>query len=261
MSVSPIISRPKTTGILNINNSPLNFSYTTTPLKNQTFNLTFEPKVDSSLALQLKVTQSAIPTTSSIFTIIDGNSLTFNLGLTGAIRIVSDISSSAGFGSAIIKFYNGSSVSDELIYTTSSTSLNYTLNETFNVTSGYLTIENSSSAKDITFSNFTIYSEPDYYTINVTPVGDFEQLITNEFDYNGELEGTNLEVTNGDLNGTNTFLNYPKTPTNYSPVLYNSNTVSSGDFLSNVNTPGSGQIYLFYDTGSILSPFDNSSNL
>jgi hypothetical protein len=246
---------------LNINNSPLNFSYTTIPLKNQTFNLTFDPRVDSSLALQLKVTQSAIPTTSSIFTIIDGNSLTFNLGLTGAVRIVSDISSSAGFGSAIIKFYNGSSISDELIYTTSSTSLNYTLNETFNITSGYLTIENDSAVKDIIFSNFVIYSEPDYYTVNVTPVGDFEQLITNEFDYNGELEGTNLVATDGDLNGTNTFLNYPKTPTNYVPVLYNSDTVSSGDFLLNTTIPGQGEIYLFYDTGSILSPFDDSSNL
>ena len=160
-----------------------------------------------------------------------------------------------------VNFYNGSNISDELIYTTSSTSLNYTLNETFNITSGYLTIENNSFGKNITFSNFTIYSEPDYYTINVTPVGDFEQLVTNEFDYNGELEGTNLEVTDGNLNGNNTFLEYPKVPTNYSPVLYNSNTVSSGDFLSNVNTPGSGQIYLFYDTGSILSPFDDSSNL
>jgi hypothetical protein len=246
---------------LSITNSPINFSYTTTPVQGQTFYFTFVPTVTSSLVLQLNVTQSALPTTSSVFTIIDGNSLTFNLGLTGAVRIISNISSSAGFGSAIIKFYNGSSISDELIYTTSSTSLNYTLNETFNITSGYLTIENSSSVKDITFSNFTIYSEPDYYTINVTPVGDFEQLVTNEFDYNGELEGTNLEVTDGNLNGTNTFLEYPKTPTNYAPVFYNSSIVSSGDFLSNVNTPGSGQIYLFYDTGSILSPFDNSSNL
>jgi hypothetical protein len=247
---------------LNINNSPLNFSYTTIPLKNQTFNLTFDPRVDSSLGLQLNVTQSAIPTTSSIFTIASTNTLTFNLGLTGAVRIISNISSSQeSISSAIINFYNGINISSELVYTTSSLPLNYTLNETFNITSGYLTIENDSDNANITFSNFIIYSEPDYYTINVTPVGDFEQLVTNEFDYNGELEGTNLVATDGDLNGTNTFLQYPKTPTNYAPVLYNSDTVLSGDFLSNTTIPGSGQIYLFYDTGSILSPFDDSSNL
>jgi hypothetical protein len=239
----------------------INFTTTLTPTINESFYLVFSPGVDSDLAIKFFATQSALPTATTLFTIDNGNTLTFNLGLTGAVRIVSDISSSAGFGSAIIKFYNGSSISDELIYTTSSTSLNYTLNETFNITSGYLTIENSSSVKDITFSNFTIYSEPDYYTVNITPAGDFEQLVTNEFDYNGELEGTNLEVTDGNLNGNNTFLNYPKIPTNYAPVFYNSSIVSSGDFLSNVNTPGSGQIYLFYDTGSILSPFDDSSNL
>jgi hypothetical protein len=244
-----------------VTNATLNFSYTTIPIQNQTFYLTFSPNVDSLLDFQFKVTQSATPTTSSIFTIIDGNSLTFNLGLTGAVRIISNISSSAGFGSAIIKFYNGSSVSDELIYTTSSTSLNYTLNETFNITSGFLTIENDSSTKDITFSDFTIYSEPDYYTISVTPYGDFEQLVTNEFDYNGELEGTNLEVTDGNLNGNNTFLQYPKIPTNYAPVLYISDIVTADIFLLNTTIPGQGEIYLFYDTGSILSPFDDSSNL
>ena len=77
-----------------------------------------------------------------------------------------------------------------------------------------------------------------------------------EFDYNGELEGTNLVVTDGDLNGDNTFLNYPKVPTNYTASLYKSSTVSVGDFLSNVNSPGQGQIYLFYDTGSTLFPAD-----
>jgi hypothetical protein len=240
-----------------ITNATLNFSYTTTPIQNQTFYLTFSPNVDSLLDFQLKVTQSASPTTSSIFTIASTNTLTFNLGLTGPIRIISNISSSQeSISSAIINFYNGINISSELIYTTSSLPLNYTLNETFNITSGYLTIENDSDNANITFSNFVIYSEPDYYTINVTPVGDFEQLVTNEFDYNGELEGTNLEVTDGNLNGNNTFLQYPKTPTNYASTLYNSNTVSVGTFLLNTTIPGQGEIYLFYDTGSILFPAD-----
>jgi hypothetical protein len=235
-----------------ITNATLNFSYTTTPTQNQTFYLTFSPNVDSLLDFQFRVTQSALPTTSSVFKIPGaGDYLTFNLGLTGAVRIISNISSSQELLTpADVNFYNGSSVVDELIYTTSSLPLNYTLNETFNITSGYLTIQNGSGDANITFSDFTIYSEPDYYTINVTPVGDFEQLITNEFDYNGELEGTNLEVTDGNLNGNNTFLQYPKTPTNYVPTLYNSNTVSLGDFLLNTTIPDSGEIYLFYDTGS-----------
>jgi len=195
--------------------------------------------------------------TSSFFTLASTDTLTLNLELTGPVRIISDISSSQEqTSSAIIKFYNGDVTTDELIYTTSSLPLNYTLNETFNITSGYLTIQNDSDNANIKFSNVLIYSEPAYYTVNVTPVGDFEQLITNEFDYNGELEGTNLVATDGDLNGTNTFLQYPKVPTNYAPVLYNSNTVSVNTFLLNTVIPGSGEIYLFYDTGSTLSPVD-----
>ena len=61
--------------------------------------------------------------------------------------------------------------------------------------------------------------------------------------------------------GDNTFLNYPRVPTNYTPTLYRSSTVAISTFLLSSVIPGSGQIYLFYDTGSILSPFDNSSNL
>jgi hypothetical protein len=182
------------------------------------------------------------------------------LGLTGAVRIVSNISSSNPLGGDIgVDLYN-SSTTQNIIYSDTGT-LNYVLNETFNITSGYLTIFNISDTAKITFSDFTIYSEPDYYTINVTPAGDFEQLVTNEFDFNGELEGTNLEVTDGNLNGNNIFLNYPYTPTNYTASLYTSDIVTVDTFLLSTTIPGQGQIYLFYDTGSILSPADNSSNL
>ena len=179
-----------------------------------------------------------------------------NIGETGAINIQANIYSSGT--NTTFKIYDGQDIiTGTVLYENNTTSTTeYTINETFNITSGYLTIENISDNAKVTFSDFTIYSEPDYYTINVTPVGDFEQLVTNEFDYNGELEGTNLVVTDGDLNGDNTFLNYPTTPTNYSPVLYNSDTVSSGDFLLSTTSPGSGQIYLFYDTGSTLFPAD-----
>jgi len=236
-----------------ITNATLNFSYTTTPLQGQTFYLTFDPQVNSLLDFQFRVTQSALPTSTTSFTISASNSLTFNLGLTGPVRIVSSISSSNNIGGSVgVALYN-SPTTQNIVYSEAGT-LNYTLNETFNITSGYLTIFNSSDTAKITFSDFTIYSEPDYYTINVTPVGDFEQLITNEFDFNGELEGTNLEVTDGDLNGNNTFLQYPKTPTNYVPTLYNSNTVSANIFLLSTTIPEQGEIYLFYDTGSTLFP-------
>jgi hypothetical protein len=236
-----------------ITNATLNFSYTTTPLQGQTFYLTFDPQVNSLLDFQFRVTQSALPTSTTSFTISASNSLTFNLGLTGPVRIVSNISSSNNIGGSVgVALYN-SPTTQNIVYSEAGT-LNYTLNETFNITSGYLTIFNSSDTAKITFSDFTIYSEPDYYTINVTPVGDFEQLITNEFDFNGELEGTNLEVTDGDLNGNNTFLQYPKTPTNYVPTLYNSNTVSANIFLLSTTIPEQGEIYLFYDTGSTLFP-------
>ena len=192
---------------------------------------------------------------SSFFTLAATNTLTLNLELTGPVRIISNISSSQESATpAIIKFYNGINTTTELIYTTSSLLLNYTLNETFNITSGYLTIQNASDNANIKFSNVLIYSEPAYYTVNVTPVGDFEQLVTNEFDFNGELEGTNLVATDGNLNGNNTFLNYPKTPTNYTASLYNSNTVSVNTFLLSTTIPGQGQIYLFYDTGSTSAP-------
>jgi len=236
-----------------ITNADLNFSYTTTPVQGQTFYLTFNPEVDSTLEFQFKVTQSALPTSTTSFVISASNSLTFNLGLTGPVRIVSGISSSnSTSGSIGVDLYN-SPTTQNIVYSDTGV-LNYVLNETFNITSGYLTVFNSSDTAKITFSDFIIYSEPDYYTINVTPAGDFEQLITNEFDYNGELEGTNLEVTDGDLNGNNTFLSYPKTPTNYVPTLYNSNTISVGTFLLNTTIPGQGEIYLFYDTGSTIIP-------
>ena len=195
--------------------------------------------------------------TSSFFNLAATNTLTLNLELTGPIRIISNISSSQeALTPAVIKFYNGDTTTDELIYITSSLPLNYTLNETFNITSGYLTIENDSDNANIKFSNVLIYSEPAYYNVNITPYGEFTQLITNEFDYNGELEGTNLVVTDGDLNGDNTFLNYPKIPTNYTPTLYRSSTVAISTFLLSTVIPGSGQIYLFYDTGSNTFPVD-----
>ena len=195
--------------------------------------------------------------TTSSFILGAGSTKIINLSGSAVYNITFNASSSGTSNSASFALYNYSTVlTSEQIYSTSSlTSFDYILSQDIEL-SGFLTILNSSDAKDITFSNFYITRLPDYYTLNITPYGEFPQLVTNEFDFNGELEGTNLIVTDGNLNGDNTFLTYPTTPTNYSPVLYNSNTVSVSDFLLSTTSPGLGQIYLFYDTGSILFPAD-----
>ena len=196
--------------------------------------------------------------TTSSFILGAGSTKIINLSGSAVYNITFNASSSGTLNSASLALYNNNTVavlSTQIYSTSSATSFNYDFSQDIEL-SGFLTVYNTSPDKNITFSNFYITRLPDYYTLNITPYGDFEQLVTNEFDFNGELKGTNLIVTDGDLNGNNTFLNYPRVPTNYSPVLYKSSTVPVGDFLLNTTSPGSGQIYLFYDTGSNLFPAD-----
>ena len=72
--------------------------------------------------------------------------------------------------------------------------------------------------------------------------------------YNGELPGTECIVTNGELNPDNEF----KLPTTleiyYDPTLYLSSITPLEDFLNISTSPNQGEIYLWYDTGSILQP-------
>ena len=72
--------------------------------------------------------------------------------------------------------------------------------------------------------------------------------------YNGELPGTEFVVTNGELNDANEF-KYPTTlEIYYDPTLYLSNITPLENFL-NINTsPNQGEIYLWFDTGSVLQP-------
>jgi hypothetical protein len=72
--------------------------------------------------------------------------------------------------------------------------------------------------------------------------------------YNGELPGTTIEASNGELNEANVF-KYPSTlEINYNTVFYKSNITTFENFI-NINTsPNQGEIYLWYDTGSILNP-------
>jgi hypothetical protein len=93
---------------------------------------------------------------------------------------------------------------------------------------------------------------PQYYT-GSTGVSTIIHSSQDEF-YNGELPGTEFIVTNGELNPNNEF-KFPSTTQNlYTPTLYLSNITPLEDFL-NINTsPNQGEIYLWFDTGSILQP-------
>jgi len=72
--------------------------------------------------------------------------------------------------------------------------------------------------------------------------------------YNGELPGTEFIVTNGELNPDNDF-KYPTTlQIYYDPTLYLSSITPLSDFLDINTSPNQGEIYLWYDTGSILQP-------
>ena len=106
-----------------------------------------------------------------------------------------------------------------------------------------------------TFNTFntTSFSQNWIETVD-TPVGVqyISQSSQYEF-YNGELPGTEFIVTDGELNPDNDF-KYPSTTQNlYISTLYVSDITNLSDFL-NINTsPNQGEIYLWYDTGSILN--------
>jgi hypothetical protein len=88
-----------------------------------------------------------------------------------------------------------------------------------------------------------------------TPSGSLikTQSTQDEF-YNGELQGTEVEVTNGELNDWNTSKYSPTLEINYNVVFYTSSITSLDVFLNLNTSPNAGEIYLWYDTGSITNP-------
>jgi hypothetical protein len=127
----------------------------------------------------------------------------FNISSSGAERVSCYISSS-GTAPAITISNQGTSS-----YTTSSANLNYTLNQTFDISTGYLKIQNNSDFATIKLFNLEVYQAPSYYQTVETVYGLNQILVPNEFDFNGELEGSEILVTDGDLNGGNAFLKFP----------------------------------------------------
>jgi tRNA threonylcarbamoyladenosine biosynthesis protein TsaE len=88
-----------------------------------------------------------------------------------------------------------------------------------------------------------------------TPVGliNISQSDQKEF-YNGELPYSEIVATNGELNEANTF-KYPSTyEIYYNPVLYKSNATSETTFLNNNTSPKFGEIFLWWDSGSLTNP-------
>jgi hypothetical protein len=68
--------------------------------------------------------------------------------------------------------------------------------------------------------------------------------------FNGELSGSAFAVTTQSLNGTNPFLTVPTTLIAYTASITASQWVSFTTFLS--NNPSNGQIFLFYDSSSVI---------
>ena len=99
------------------------------------------------------------------------------------------------------------------------------------------------------------YSQQSWSELVLGPTGSTQFVHNDQSEfYNGELQGTTIEASNGELNEANIF-KYPSTlEINYDVVFYKSNITSLDNFL-NINTsPNQGEIYLWFDTGSILNP-------
>jgi len=83
------------------------------------------------------------------------------------------------------------------------------------------------------------------------------QIITqsteDEF-YNGELSGSNFIATDGELNDENPS-KYPSTlEINYDIIFYTGSVTTLNVFTDPGSAPKQGEIYLWYDTGSYISP-------
>jgi hypothetical protein len=88
-----------------------------------------------------------------------------------------------------------------------------------------------------------------------TPVGliNISQSDQKEF-YNGELPYSEIVATDGELNEANTF-KYPSTyQILYNPTLYISNITNEIIFTNPATSPNNGEIYLWWDSGSLTNP-------
>jgi hypothetical protein len=111
------------------------------------------------------------------------------------------------------------------------------------------------SSAEITFGIDEIYSysQQTWPEFEVGPTGSTYLIREDQREfYNGELPGTEIEISNGELNEANIF-KYPSTlEINYDIVFYKSNITPLDNFLNTNTSPNQGEIYLWYDTGSTI---------
>ena len=138
-----------------------------------------------------------------------GNSITYQLSQSGVYNVTFNISSSGG-SAATLKVYNSATVPSsfsgrisESVFTISSGSdLNTTVNFNANFSTQYITIFNDNdtgSAQTASLSNIQIYHLPAFETATPSLTGSVTEILTNYYEFNGEVSGSNLVVTDGDL--------------------------------------------------------------
>jgi hypothetical protein len=87
-----------------------------------------------------------------------------------------------------------------------------------------------------------------WYETTIGPTGSTQLLHDDQSEfYNGELQGTVLEVSNGELNEANEFKYASTTEIPYDIYLYRSDIINTTTIANSANTLGSGSIYLYYD--------------
>lgn len=123
-------------------------------------------------------------------------------------------------------------------------------------------LETSSGGTGGTMPNLTseTYSFNTYITQSWTGIHPnisgniiFTHSSQDEF-FNGEFSGSNLIATTQSLNPNCTVKKANAVDIYYQPYLYSSATFSFDMFLNPLSQPSTGGIYIFYDTGSTLSP-------
>jgi len=88
-----------------------------------------------------------------------------------------------------------------------------------------------------------------------TPVGllTISHSTQDEF-YNGELPYSDILVSDGELNPNNTFKDPSIQLIYYSSSLYVSNITNESTFTNPLTSPNPGEVYLWFDTGSLINP-------
>jgi hypothetical protein len=153
-----------------------------------------------------------ITATSASFLIEPGQVGRIFLSQSGVHNVTFAFSSSDGGGSATtaLKVYDSASLPStfaarNLTTIATSSQLNgyyeETLNFNHNFTSGYILIANDdySGSADITVTQVTASHLPSITRIIQTLSGSVEKYYTNEYEFNGELEGSEYVVTDGNL--------------------------------------------------------------